>query len=284
MDDIYAFPDSALTPVLLKPFSMNYVDIWKSLKTIGRGRYKSDYRFHDCLSMVLVSLEDVNTAYTAHVGYKLDCLSSMIYVRDKCETNPSAPKSKFSSLHTSAQTPDASFVRVPGNKASAVFQERTGVSVLHIHTHATSGDIKELDNITAYLVPQRPPCPQYRYRPLGQPWRRYLICISPGPSSPSRTNLTKFYPATSVTEPIGDQTMALFNKAPGALYNASSIMIWPPSIATPTITNNLFMNASASCNKVTTYEIGGITTEPMAASSSPGGAVKSGRGWTCILV
>ncbi|KAG0279748.1 hypothetical protein BGZ95_000347 [Linnemannia exigua] len=65
MNDFYAFSDLALTPALPKPFSMNYVDIWKSLKTIERGRYKSDYHFHDSLSMVLVSLKDANTAYTA---------------------------------------------------------------------------------------------------------------------------------------------------------------------------------------------------------------------------
>ncbi|KAG0372396.1 hypothetical protein BGX24_000312 [Mortierella sp. AD032] len=510
MDDFYAFRDSALTPVLPKPFSMNYVDIWKSLKTLGRGRYRSDYQFHHTLSMMLVSLKDVNTAYTgkqkeedisflqsalgeaqrancyhsyafaqplalfapvvdgmqiiqvhtdhknrghegcrvqlidgedaltyinkwadantgfskdpgvrlnnvlatlqystnsksfelktgefslrvrlpdkAHVDYKLDCSSGVIYVRDKWEAYPNGPKATFHSVHTFVQNvchaqlspsvfssesspqkhtplqpkenlytpklienpykkttsivndptlpppveptrPDVSFVGIPGGKASVVFQlkERTEVGVLHIHTHATHKDIsKELDNVTANLIA------------LGNHGVRKIIIDLQGNLGgntsfasalvqlffPNKDELDKTLSSNlRVTESIKDLTSALFNKAPGALYDASSYY----DLATKGryTNNNLFLNASASIvtaaalatrpwlpsshtsttpitaniilltdgrcgsacslsavflqkfNKVTTYVIGGITGEPMTASSSPGGAVTS---------
>ncbi|KAK3848400.1 MAG: hypothetical protein J3R72DRAFT_428940 [Linnemannia gamsii] len=501
MDDFYAFRDSALTPALPKPFSMNYVDIWKSLSTLGRGRYRSDYQFHHTLSMMLVSLKDVNTAYIAkcyysyafaqplalfapvvdgmqiiqvhtdlknrghegcrvqlidgedaltyinkwadantgfskdpgvrlnnvlatlqystnsksfelrtgefslrarlpdkaHVDYKLDCSSGVIYVRDKWETYPNGPKATFNSVHTFVQNvchaqlspsafsnesppqkytpfqpkenlytpklienpykkttpivndptppppveptkPDVRFAGIPSSKTSVVFQlkERTEVGVLHIHTHATNGDIsKELDKITANLIA------------LGKHGVRKIIIDLQGNLGgdtsfasalvqlffPNKDKLDKTLPSNlRVTESIKDLTSALFNKAPGALHDASSYY----DLATKGryTNNNLFLNSSASVrngrsasysdmatlkpyihhsnsvlttmpwynnsaniilltdgrcgsacslsavffqkfNKVTTYVIGGITGEPMTASSSPGGAVTS---------
>ncbi|KAG0361106.1 hypothetical protein BGX24_005430 [Mortierella sp. AD032] len=66
MNEFYVFRDSALTPDLAEPFSVDPVDILKSLETIGRREYESDHQFHHDLSMALVSLKDAHASYSAY--------------------------------------------------------------------------------------------------------------------------------------------------------------------------------------------------------------------------
>ncbi|KAK3841794.1 MAG: hypothetical protein J3R72DRAFT_421702 [Linnemannia gamsii] len=93
----------------------------------------------------------------AHVGYKLDCLSGMIYVRDKCEAYPNSPKSKFNSLHTSAQTVFYAWLSSPAfstprlaNGRSTIYPDMT---TLKPYTHHSNSVMTTMNwyNITANI-------------------------------------------------------------------------------------------------------------------------------------
>ncbi|KAF9327821.1 hypothetical protein BGZ91_001275 [Linnemannia elongata] len=68
--DYYVFTDSALTPQVPAPFSSEPVDILKELKTIGRRKYTSDYRFHTDVRHAVDTLRD------GHASYDVSCYNS----------------------------------------------------------------------------------------------------------------------------------------------------------------------------------------------------------------
>ncbi|KAG0259142.1 hypothetical protein BGZ95_004767 [Linnemannia exigua] len=71
MNDFYVFRDSALTPDLPKPFSVEPVDILKKLKEIEQTPYTSDHQFHYDLSMALVGLKDAHATYKGYEGCRV---------------------------------------------------------------------------------------------------------------------------------------------------------------------------------------------------------------------
>ncbi|KAG0260853.1 hypothetical protein BGZ95_004339 [Linnemannia exigua] len=65
-NDYYISRDAALYPYLPKPFEGDPVDIVSKFNRIGRGRYKSDRKFHTDLYEAVESLHDGHAAYAPY--------------------------------------------------------------------------------------------------------------------------------------------------------------------------------------------------------------------------
>ncbi|KAK3848431.1 MAG: hypothetical protein J3R72DRAFT_500194 [Linnemannia gamsii] len=78
VNDFYAFRDSALTPDLPKPFSVEPFDILKKLKEIELALHTNDHRFHYDLSMALAGFKDAHATYTANCYHNYAFMQSLV--------------------------------------------------------------------------------------------------------------------------------------------------------------------------------------------------------------